>query len=242
MSNKLELVKKYIKVNELGKAMTLALNSINTLDTVDKKEMVAYFLDSVLIPMKNDSVIIELEKLIEYDKEVHVFFLDKIKNYQWLALKKINLDEAAIENVKDIFFNLNFEDVAKENAKANFKEESFKEAKVNIYGKKFSTIKQDSIKEVNKLYFEVENRTEIDILIKHISDLLYQKLEKINNPNNIFLFFYDEILFDVELILKRLILTKDVLCEKMLETYAMNAIPCNWSGNYPEGKISFVSN
>ena len=74
MSNKLELVKKYIKVNELGKAMTLALNSINTLDTVDKKEMVAYFLDSVLIPMKNDSVIIELEKLIEYDKEVHVFF------------------------------------------------------------------------------------------------------------------------------------------------------------------------
>ncbi len=74
MSNKLELVKKYIKVNELGNAMTLALNSINTLDTVDKKEMVAYFLDSVLIPMKNDSVIIELEKLIEYDKEVHVFF------------------------------------------------------------------------------------------------------------------------------------------------------------------------
>ena len=63
------------------------------------------------------------------------------------------------------------------------------------------------------------------------------------DESSVFALFFDEIIFDLDLIIKRFATeTIDPLTLAMFQTYSQNLIPCGWEGKYPEGQIICVRN
>lgn len=237
--SKLDLVKKYIKFEEFSKAINIAFENIKSISFLEQKEMIDYLLDNVLIPMRNDSVIQELGDLIIDMPELSEYYLNKKSNYKLEDIASIEIDSKTVEMINNVFIKLDFLDSGNKNLDELHVDLNKSQ---NLMYREYSELKLSIIKKLNEEFFNIQNRKEIENIIYTLTSNLDDKLQKCKNEMSIFNIFYDEIIFDLELIIKSFIFSQNILAKKMLEIYDLNAIPCGWKGLYPEGKIIYVSN
>lgn len=104
---KIELIKKYIKVNEIGKAQDLIFRSINDsdIDIQGRTELIDLFVK--LIPDNQSSLIKEMEVLLDGKDQILTYFSNKIKELPSREDVPINVEN--IEYVEKIFLNLDLE-------------------------------------------------------------------------------------------------------------------------------------
>ena len=92
---KIELIKKYIKVNEIGKAQDLIFRSINDsdIDIQGRTELIDLFVK--LIPDNQSSLIKEMEVLLDGKNQILTYFSNKIKELPSREDAPINVENIA---------------------------------------------------------------------------------------------------------------------------------------------------
>lgn len=150
---KIELIKKYIKVNEIGKAQDFIFRSINDsdIDIQGRTELIDLFVK--LIPDDQSSLIKEMEVLLSGKDQILTYFSNKIKELPSREDVPINVEN--IEYVEKIFLNLDLEKNTKEQKIKNLLDE-------NYYGR----LKDMYIRNINKVYFSSSGREKISIAIE----------------------------------------------------------------------------
>ena len=120
---KIELIKKYIKVNEIGKAQDLIFRSINDsdIDIQGRTELIDLFVK--LIPDNQSSLIKEMEVLLSGKDQILTYFSNKIKQLPSREDVPINVEN--IEYVEEIFLNLDLEKNTKEQKVKNLLDENY---------------------------------------------------------------------------------------------------------------------
>ena len=227
---KLELIKKYIKVNEIGKAQSLILKNViaSDIDISEKKEMLDLFI--TLIPNGQSSLITEMKNLLSKENQLLEYFSQNIQS----LLNKIDvtIKEEYIEYIEKIFLNVDLE-----------KNTENKQIKQHLLDEKYySQLKDQHIKSINQIYFSTSNREKISTSIDKIYNYLSKKLEKMDIEDSIFAYFEDEVMRDVELLVKHYAFDKiDYFIESIAKCYQESYFPCKWKGKYPDGHIEYLT-
>lgn len=227
---KLELIKKYIKVNEIGKAQSLILKNIiaSDIDISEKKEMLDLFIS--LIPDRQSGLITEMKSLLSKENQLIEYFLQnihKLTNKLDVAIKEEN-----IEYIEKIFLNV---DLEKNTANNKIKQHLLDE-------KYYSQLKDQHIKSINQIYFSSSSREKISMSIDKIYNYLSEKLEKIDIEDSVFAYFEDEVMRDVELLIKHYAFNKiDYFIESIAKCYQKSYFPYKWEGKYPGGHIEYLT-
>ena len=226
---KIELIKKYIKVNEIGKAQDLIFRSINDsdIDIQGRTELIDLFVK--LIPDNQSSLIKEMEVLLSGKDQILTYFSNKIKELPSREDVPINVEN--IEYVEKIFLNLDLEKNTKEQKVKNLLDE-------NYYGR----LKDMYMRNINKLYFSSSGREKISIAIEKIFTLLSKRIDTLDAENNIYVYFMDEVMRDIELLIKYYAFDKvDYFIESIINCYKENYFPYKWEGKYPDGHIKYLT-
>lgn len=226
---KIELIKKYIKVNEIGKAQDLIFRSINDsdIDIQGRTELIDLFVK--LIPDNQSSLIKEMEVLLSGKDQILTYFSNKIKELSSREDVPINVEN--IEYVEKIFLNLDLEKNTKEQKVKNLLDE-------NYYGR----LKDMYMRNINKVYFSSSGREKISIAIEKIFTLLSKRIDNLDVENNIYVYFMDEVIRDIELLIKYYAFDKaDYFIESIIKCYKENYFPYKWEGKYPDGNIKYLT-
>lgn len=226
---KIELIKKYIKVNEIGKAQDLIFRSINDsdIDIQGRTELIDLFVK--LIPDNQSSLIKEMEVLLDGKDQILTYFSNKIKELPSREDASINVEN--IGYVEKIFLNLDLEKNTKEYKVKNLLDE-------NYYGR----LKDMYMRNINKLYFSSSGREKISIAIEKIFTLLSKRIDNLDAENNIYVYFMDEVMRDIELLIKYYAFDKvDYFIESIINCYKENYFPYKWEGKYPDGHIKYLT-
>lgn len=226
---KIELIKKYIKVNEIGKAQDLIFRSINDsdIDIQGRTELIDLFVK--LIPDNQSSLIKEMEVLLSGKDQILTYFSNKIKELPSRVDMPINLEN--IEYVEKIFLNLDLEKNTKEQKVKNLLDE-------NYYGR----LKDMYMRNINKVYFSSSGREKISIDIEKIFTLLSKRIDNLDAEYNIYVYFMDEVMRDLELLIKYYAFDKaDYFIESIIKCYKENYFPYKWEGKYPDGHIKYLT-
>lgn len=226
---KIELIKKYIKVNEIGKAQDLIFRSINDsdIDIQGRTELIDLFVK--LIPDNQSSLIKEMEVLLSGKDQILTYFSNKIKELPSREDVPINVEN--IEYVEKIFLNLDLEKNTKEQKVKNLLDE-------NYYGR----LKDMYMRNINKVYFSSSGREKISIAIEKIFTLLSKRIDNLDVENNIYVYFMDEVIRDIELLIKYYAFDKaDYFIESIIKCYKENYFPYKWEGKYPDGNIKYLT-
>ena len=226
---KIELIKKYIKVNEIGKAQDLIFRSINDsdIDIQGRTELIDLFVK--LIPDNQSSLIKEMEALLDGKDQILTYFLNKIKELTSREDVPINVEN--IGYVEKIFLNLDLEKNTKEYKVKNLLDE-------NYYGR----LKDMYMRNINKVYFSSSGREKISIAIEKIFTLLSKRIDNLDSENNIYVYFMDEVMRDIELLIKYYAFDKvDYFIESIINCYKENYFPYKWEGKYPDGHIKYLT-
>ncbi|WP_372403311.1 hypothetical protein ACDW34_12495 [Acinetobacter piscicola] len=240
----IEIAKKYLKYGETLKASDKVLKKLDdSRVTIEEKNiLIRFLLLEIYIPYFYMDEINLLKNKFKQDKETLNLINELIENISFESgnEKKVfilNLDN--INEVKNIFLNLNINNFSNQN---EIKLISIEEAEENIYDKDgYAGLKYKSLIKINKYVKEMSNEGELKIYLNEIEDIFLEKAE--NDEETVFAKFFDEIIFDIDLITKAYALDKqDELCKSMLRMYQNNLIPCAWHGNYPNGEIIGVKN
>ena len=105
--NKLEIIKKYIRLNEIGKAQDLIFKSIadSNISILQKREIIDLFV--LLVPNRRSGLIVEMNSLLDNHTQLLTYFSQSIKN---LPLEEeVAVKENAIEYIENIFLTLDLE-------------------------------------------------------------------------------------------------------------------------------------
>lgn len=226
---KIELIKKYIKVNEIGKAQDLIFRSINDsdIDIQGRTELIDLFVK--LIPDNQSSLIKEMEVLLSGKDQILTYFSNKIKELPSREDVPINVEN--IEYVEKIFLNLDLEKNTKEQKVKNLLDE-------NYYGR----LKDMYMRNINKVYFSSSGREKISIAIEKIFTILSKRIDNLDEENNIYVYFMDEVMRDIELLIKYYAFDKaDYFIESIIKCYKENYFPYKWEGKYPDGHIKYLT-
>lgn len=226
---KIELIKKYIKVNEIGKAQDLIFRSINDsdIDIQGRTELIDLFVK--LIPDNQSSLIKEMEVLLSGKDQILTYFSNKIKELPSREDVPINVEN--IEYVEKIFLNLDLEKNTKEQKVKNLLDE-------NYYGR----LKDMYMRNINKVYFSSSGREKISIAIEKIFAILSKRIDNLDVENNIYVYFMDEVMRDIELLIKYYAFDKaDYFIESIIKCYKENYFPYKWEGKYPDGHIKYLT-
>ena len=226
---KIELIKKYIKVNEIGKAQDLIFRSINDsdIDIQGRTELIDLFVK--LIPDNQSSLIKEMEVLLDGKDQILTYFLNKIKELPSREDVPINVEN--IGYVEKIFLNLDLEKNTKEYKVKNLLDE-------NYYGR----LKDMYMRNINKVYFSSSGREKISVAIEKIFTLLSKRIDNLDSENNIYVYFMDEVMRDIELLIKYYAFDKvDYFIESIINCYKENYFPYKWEGKYPDGHIKYLT-
>lgn len=226
---KIELIKKYIKVNEIGKAQDLIFRSINDsdIDIQGRTELIDLFVK--LIPDNQSSLIKEMEVLLSGKDQILTYFSNKIKELPSREDVPINVEN--IEYVEKIFLNLDLEKNTKEQKVKNLLDE-------NYYGR----LKDMYMRNINKVYFSSNGRGKISIAIEKIFTILSKRIDNLDVENNIYVYFMDEVMRDIELLIKYYAFDKaDYFIESIIKCYKENYFPYKWEGKYPDGHIKYLT-
>lgn len=226
---KIELIKKYIKVNEIGKAQDLIFRSINDsdIDIQGRTELIDLFVK--LIPDNQSSLIKEMEVLLSGKDQILTYFSNKIKELPSREDVPINVEN--IEYVEKIFLNLDLEKNTKEQKVKNLLDE-------NYYGR----LKDMYMRNINKVYFSSNGREKISIAIEKIFTILSKRIDNLDVENNIYVYFMDEVMRDIELLIKYYAFDKaDYFIESIIKCYKENYFPYKWEGKYPDGHIKYLT-
>lgn len=226
---KIELIKKYIKVNEIGKAQDLIFRSINDsdIDIQGRTELIDLFVK--LIPDNQSSLIKEMEVLLSGKDQILTYFSNKIKELPSREDVPINVEN--IEYVEKIFLNLDLEKNTKEQKVKNLLDE-------NYYGR----LKDMYMRNINKVYFSSSGREKISIAIEKIFTILSKRIDNLDVENNIYVYFMDEVMRDIELLIKYYAFDKaDYFIESIIKCYKENYFPYKWEGKYPDGHIKYLT-
>lgn len=226
---KIELIKKYIKVNEIGKAQDLIFRSINDsdIDIQERTELIDLFVK--LIPDNQSSLIKEMEALLDGKDQILTYFLNKIKELPSREDAPINVEN--IEYVEKIFLNLDLEKNTKEYKVKILLDE-------NYYGR----LKDMYMRNINKVYFSSSGREKISVAIEKIFTLLSKRIDNLDAENNIYVYFMDEVMRDIELLIKYYAFDKvDYFIESIINCYKENYFPYKWEGKYPDGHIKYLT-
>lgn len=226
---KIELIKKYIKVNEIGKAQDLIFRSINDsdIDIQGRTELIDLFVK--LIPDNQSSLIKEMEVLLSGKDQILTYFSNKIKELPSREDVPINVEN--IEYVEKIFLNLDLEKNTKEQKVKNLLDE-------NYYGR----LKDMYMRNINKVYFSSSGREKISIAIEKIFTILSKRIDYLDTENNIYVYFMDEVMRDIELLIKYYAFDKaDYFIESIIKCYKENYFPYKWEGKYPDGNIKYLT-
>jgi hypothetical protein len=226
---KIELIKKYIKVNEIGKAQDLIFRSINDsdIDIQGRTELIDLFVK--LIPDNQSSLIKEMEALLDGKDQILTYFLNKIKELTSREDVPINVEN--IGYVEKIFLNLDLEKNTKEYKVKNLLDE-------NYYGR----LKDMYMRNINKVYFSSSGREKISVAIEKIFTLLSKRIDNLDSENNIYVYFMDEVMRDIELLIKYYAFDKvDYFIESIINCYKENYFPYKWEGKYPDGHIKYLT-
>ena len=226
---KIELIKKYIKVNEIGKAQDLIFRSINDsdIDIQGRTELIDLFVK--LIPDNQSSLIKEMEVLLSGKDQILTYFSNKIKKLPSREDVPINVEN--IEYVEKIFLNLDLEKNTKEQKVKNLLDE-------NYYGR----LKDMYMRNINKVYFSSSGREKISIDIEKIFTILSKRIGNLDAENNIYVYFMDEVMRDIELLIKYYAFDKaDYFIESIIKCYKENYFPYKWEGKYPDGNIKYLT-
>ena len=210
---KIELIKKYIKVNEIGKAQDLIFRSINDsdIDIQGRTELIDLFVK--LIPDNQSSLIKEMEVLLSGKNQILTYFSNKIKELPSREDVPINVEN--IEYVEKIFLNLDLEKNTKEQKVKNLLDE-------NYYGR----LKDMYMRNINKVYFSSSGREKISIAIEKIFTILSKRIDNLDVENNIYVYFMDEVMRDIELLIKYYAFDKaDYFIESIIKCYKENYFP-----------------
>ena len=72
--NKLEIIKKYIRVNEIGKAQNLIFKSItdSNISILEKREIIDLFVS--LVPNRRSGLIVEMNSLLDNQAQLLTYF------------------------------------------------------------------------------------------------------------------------------------------------------------------------
>ena len=226
---KIELIKKYIKVNEIGKAQDLIFRSINDsdIDIQGRTELIDLFVK--VIPDNQSSLIKEMEVLLSGKDQILTYFSNKIKELPSREDVPINVEN--IEYVEKIFLNLDLEKNTKEQKVKNLLDE-------NYYGR----LKDMYMRNINKVYFSSSGREKISIAIEKIFTILSKRIDNLDVENNIYVYFMDEVMRDIELLIKYYAFDKaDYFIESIIKCYKENYFPYKWEGKYPDGHIKYLT-
>lgn len=226
---KIELIKKYIKVNEIGKAQDLIFRSINDsdIDIQGRTELIDLFVK--LIPDNQSSLIKEMEALLDGKDQILTYFLNKIKELPSREDVPINVEN--IGYVEKIFLNLDLEKNTKEYKVKNLLDE-------NYYGR----LKDMYMRNINKVYFSSSGREKISVAIEKIFTLLSKSIDNLDAENNIYVYFMDEVMRDIELLIKCYAFDKvDYFIESIINCYKESYFPYKWEGKYPDGHIKYLT-
>ena len=217
---KIELIKKYIKVNEIGKAQDLIFRSINDsdIDIQGRTELIDLFVK--LIPDNQSSLIKEMEVLLSGKDQILTYFSNKIKELPSSEDVPIN-----VENIEYVEKN------TKEQRIKNLLDE-------NYYGR----LKDMYMSNINKVYFSSSGREKISITIEKMFTLLSKRIDNLDAENNIYVYFMDEVMRDIELLIKYYAFDKaDYFIESIIKCYKENYFPYKWEGKYPDGHIKYLT-
>jgi len=105
--NKLEIIKKYIRVNEIGKAQNLIFKNIadSNISILEKREIIDLFVS--LVPNRQSGLIVEMNSLLDNQAQLLTYFSQCIKN---LPLEEEgDVKENGIEYIENIFLTLDLE-------------------------------------------------------------------------------------------------------------------------------------
>lgn len=237
-----EIIKKYLKFNELLKVR------IRILDQLEKQQLpndelhtlLEILIDQVLIPFQDLDAIEQLKLLLQNNQQLLHTLHKKTRNLQFTneikTIKAFNLQN--IQKIKTTFLNLEPE---KRHIQTSLKTVQIDIAKQTIYAPYYATLKFNSLIEINQRLASIQNETELRPYLDDIEDIFIDKMQ--TDESSIFSLFFDEIIFDLDLIIKRFATeTIDPLTFAMFQAYSHNLIPCDWKGNYPEGQILAVQN
>ena len=182
-----------------------------------------------LIPDNQSSLIKEMEVLLDGKDQILTYFSNKIKELPSREDAPINVEN--IEYVEKIFLNLDLEKNTKEQKVKNLLDE-------NYYGR----LKDMYMRNINKVYFSSSGREKISIAIEKIFTILSKRIDNLDAENNIYVYFMDEVMRDIELLIKYYAFDKaDYFIESIIKCYKENYFPYKWEGKYPDGHIKYLT-
>ena len=212
--NKLEIIKKYIRVNEIGKAQNLIFKSITdpNISILEKREIIDLFVS--LVPNRQSDLIVEMNSLLDNQAQLLTYFSQSIKN---LPLEEEgDVKENGIEYIENIFLTLDLENPV----------EGTKLSERLLDKKYYGNLKDKYMKNINKIYFSSSNK----------------KLTGLGAENNIYTYFIDEVMRDAEILIKHYAFDKvDYFIDSLAKCYLKGYFPYTWEGKYPEGYIKYLA-
>ena len=207
----------------------MIFRSINDsdIDIQGRTELIDLFVK--LIPDNQSSLIKEMEVLLSGKDQILTYFSNKIKELPSREDVPINVEN--IEYVEKIFLNLDLEKNTKEQKVKNLLDE-------NYYGR----LKDMYMRNINKVYFSSSGREKISIAIEKIFTILSKRIDNLDVENNIYVYFMDEVMRDIELLIKYYAFDKaDYFIESIIKCYKENYFPYKWEGKYPDGHIKYLT-
>ncbi len=238
----IEIIKKYLKFNEFLKVRIRILDQLqkHQLPNDELQTLLEILIDKIFIPFQDIDAIEQLKVQLENDQQLLQILNQKTQNIKLTnEVKHIKIfNRQNIEKIKTAFLNLNPE---KNHIQTSLKTVLTEIAKQKIYDPHYSTLKFQSLNEVNQLLSSTLNKAELRPYLDEIEDIFVDKMQA--DESSVFALFFDEIIFDLDLIIKRFATeTINPLTLAMFQTYSQNLIPCGWEGKYPEGQIICVRN
>jgi hypothetical protein len=165
-----------------------------------------------------DKLIQKKETILEFSnrfKELYYFFDNKFLTN--------NLDENLDENNFEII-DCNLAEKIAHDQDIEGPYESWKDLRAGVTKQVYSLIYKEKIK--------------MDLFEKEIDRLNVGLEKKIENKNQIFYYFLDDMEADIHLILMAYYVEfSNKFIDLLLNAYKCNYLPCGWKGEYPQGKL-----
>ena len=228
--NKLEIIKKYIRVNEIGKAQNLIFKSItdSNISILEKREIIDLFVS--LVPNRRSGLIVEMNSLLDNHTQLLTYFSQSIKN---LPLEEeVAVKENGIEYIENIFLTLDLEKPV----------EGIKLSECLLDKKYYGNLKDKYMKNINKIYFSSSDKDKIGLSLDKTFASIDKKLTGLGAENNIYTYFIDEVMRDAEILIKHYAFDKvDYFIDSLAKCYLKGYFPYTWEGKYPEGYIKYLA-
>ena len=228
--NKLEIIKKYIRVNEIGKAQNLIFKSITdpNISILEKREIIDLFVS--LVPNRQSDLIVEMNSLLDNQAQLLTYFSQSIKN---LPLEEeVAVKENGIEYIENIFLTLDLEKPV----------EGIKLSECLLDKKYYGNLKDKYMKNINKIYFSSSDKDKIGLSLDKTFASIDKKLTGLGAENNIYTYFIDEVMRDAEILIKYYAFDKvDYFIDSLAKCYLKGYFPYTWEGKYPEGYIKYLA-